>query len=243
MIGAVRAEVLRAVSAPQTTITLAVLAVFVPAVVLQSGGGLDDLTDASAQAATTRMLQPLAWSFVAAAFVGMYAVTREYYYDSMNRTLVTVGFARAFASKAVGAAVVGVVLTVAVAIVWSIAMAVILGREGIALTPTPVAVRIIAGSVLAAALGALLGAAVGWLVRNYYLGAGLVLGLPMLVELALLRTSPEVARFSPGAALAALGASGQRPELLSFFPALGIVCAWGAVIGAAGWLVARRRTS
>lgn len=243
MIGAVRAEVVRAVSAPQTTITLCALALFIPAVVLQYDGTLDEIAALGSGAATERMLQPLGWSFVAASFVGMYAVTREYYYDSMSRTLVVSGFARAFWGKAVGAAVVGVVLAGAVAIVWSVVVAVLLGADGLVFSWTPGAARAVAGSLPGAAIGALLGAGVGWLVRNYYLGAGIVLGLPMLVEFALLRTAPDVARFSPGAALAALAVSDRRDGVLSLPAAAGVIALWVAIVLGAGWVLGRRRSA
>ncbi|WP_130178137.1 hypothetical protein [Cryobacterium sp. SO1] len=87
MISAIRSESLRSVSGLSLS-AVYLLAIIVPVVVLTSDHSLTDLDGLSAGAATAQLLQPLAWSFITASFVGAYTVTREYYYESMDRTLV-----------------------------------------------------------------------------------------------------------------------------------------------------------
>lgn len=237
---AIRAETLRSVSG-LSILPVYLIALLMPAFVLFSDGSRFDFTALDSAASTFRLLEPLAWSVISAAFVGAYAVTREYYYGSMDRTLTAVGFRRAFAGKLVAGVLVAVALSVCVFVVWSVAMAVVLARNGMAFDLFPDAWRIYAGALAGAVLGAVVGGAIGWITRNYYLAAAIVLVLPMAVELALLRTAPEVARFSPGLAIAALGVPGYQDRLLDFAPALGVGMAWTLGLVAIAWYVGRRR--
>jgi hypothetical protein len=62
----------------------------------------------------------------------------------------------------------------------------------------------------------------------------------LAVELALLRTAPEVARFSPGLALAALGVPGYQDRLLEFAPALSVGITWTVGLVAVAWVRGHR---
>lgn len=116
----------------------------------------------------------------------------------------------------------------------------ILIRNGLALALTPESWQLYAGALAGTVLGALIGVSVGWITRNYYLTAGIVLIFPMVVELALVRTAPEVAKFSPGLALAALGVPGYQGRLLEFAPALGVGLVWAAALVVIAWFRGRR---
>ena len=59
---------------------------------------------------------------------------------------------------------------------------------------------------------------------------------------ALLRTAPEVAKFSPGLVLAALSVPEYQGHLLEFGPALVVALAWAAGLVAVAWAGGRRRT-
>ena len=63
----------------------------------------------------------------------------------------------------------------------------------------------------------------------------------MALEFALLRTAPEIARFSPGMAIAALSVPEYQGRLLAFVPALGIGVAWA--IGLVALAAVRGRRS
>jgi hypothetical protein len=234
MRSAIRSEVLRAVSG-LSILPVYFIAILMPLFVLFSEGSRFDLAGLDAGAATVRLLEPLAWSAVAAAFVGAYGVTREYYYGSMDRTLTGVGFRRVFTGKLVAGALVAVALSSCIMVLWTVGVHFILIQDGLVLALTTDAWRLYAGALLGAVLGALVGGAIGWITRNYYVTAALVLAVPMAVEFALLRSAPEVARFSPGLALAALGGPGYQDRLLEFVPALGVALAWTLGLVALAW--------
>lgn len=236
----IQSEALRCVSG-LSLLAVYLVAFLLPAFVLFSDGSRLDVAGLDPAAATTRLLEPLAWSAVSAAFVGAYGVTREYYYGSMDRTLTSVGFRRAFAGKLVAGVLVALALSVGLFVVWTTGVAVFLSRSGLSLTLTPDGWRLCAGALVGGVLGALIGGAIGWITRNYYVTAVLVLVLPMVGELALLRTVPEVAKFSPGLALAALGVPGYQGRLLEFGPALVVALAWTAGLVAVAWTGGRRR--
>ncbi|MGB4135355.1 MAG: ABC transporter permease [Microbacterium sp.] len=242
MIAAARGEALRAASG-LTLLAVCMLALLIPVVVLTSDSELGRLAEYTAEAATVRVFQPLAWTFVTAAFAGAYAVTREYYYLSMDRSLSELGFHRAFWSKTIGGVAFSLVLTIGVCVIWSVAAHAILILNDLDLVFSVQVWRIMAGALLCTAIGAVMGGSVGWIAKNYYVAAGVVLALPLAAELMLLRTAPEIARFSPGLTLAALSVPGYRGELLAFPTALLLCIVWTALLTAAAWGVARRRMS
>ena len=240
MIGVIRAELLRAHSG-RNTLAVLVFSVFVPFIVLTSDETVDRLPSLDAETATALMMAPLAWSFVSAAFVGAFASTREFYYGSMERTIALVGFRRAFAAKAVAAVGQALILTILAVVVWTGAMAVVLSVNGLTFTPTMAAAWTALGAILGGLLGAVMGAAVGWIVANYYAGAAITLAGPLAFEMVALGSAPEVARFSPGLALAALASPEDRTGLLP--PGLGLLVAVGWVLALTliAWFVGRRR--
>lgn len=242
MISVIRSESLRSVSG-RSLYAVYILAIFIPVVVLSSDQSLTDLTGLDAGAATAQLLQPLAWSFITAAFAGAYTVTREYYYESMDRTLTELGYLRAFWGKMVAGLIATVALALCTFAIWTGVVFVMLKQAGLALSIDEAGLRIYAGALVGVMLGALVGGAVGWISHNYYLGAAVVLGLPIGVEFALLGTSPEVARFSPGMAIAALSVPGYKDHLLEFAPAAGIAAAWTVGFVLVAWFVGRRRVS
>ena len=239
---AIRSEVLRAVSG-LSILPVYFIALLMPLFVLFSDGSRFDVAGVEAGAATTRLLEPLAWSAIAAAFVGAYGVTREYYYGSMDRALTGVGFRRAFTGKLVAGAFVASALSVCIFVLWTVGVHFLLAQNGLSLVLTQDAWQIYAGALLGSVLGAFVGGAVGWITRNYYVTAALVLAIPMAVEFALLRNAPELARFSPGLALAALSVPGYQDQLLEFIPALAVAFAWGVGLVALAWYRRRRAAS
>jgi len=242
MMNAVRSELLRSVSG-LSLVAVYLVAILMPVFVLVSDGSRFDVGALDAGAATVRLLEPLAWCGISAAFVGAYGVTRECYYASMDRTLTGVGLGRAFSAKLVSGVLVSLGLSLCIFVFWTAGASLLLADAGLGLTLTPDAWRIYAGAVAGTVLGALIGGAVGWITRNYYTTAALVLIYPMAVELALLRTAPEVARFSPGLALAALSVPGYEDRLLDVVPALGVALVWVVGLVAAAWARERRRGS
>ncbi|QDE35631.1 ABC transporter permease [Microbacterium foliorum] len=240
MKGTIRSEALRSVSG-SSILAVYLVAVLMPVFVLFSDGSRFDLAGVDPAVATALLLEPLAWSAISAAFVGAYGVTRECYYGSMDRTLTGVGFPRAFSGKIVAGAVVAVALSVCIFVVWTVGVSVLLAQNGSTLALTGSAWRIYAGALVGVVLGAFIGGAIGWITRNYYVTAAIILVLPMVVEFALLRTAPELAKFSPGLVLAALGVPGYQDRLLEFVPALCLALLWAAGLVAAAWGMGRRK--
>lgn len=240
MKGIIHSEVLRAVSG-HSVLAVYVVAVLMPAFVLFSDGSRFDLDGLESGAATTGFLEPLAWVAISAAFIGAYGVTRECYYASMDRTLTGVGFPRAFSGKLVAGTLIALAVSICIFVLWTAGVAVILAQNGLALSLTSDAWRIYGGALIGVVLGALIGGAIGWITRNYYVTAAVILVLPMVLEFALLRTAPELARFSPGLVLAAVSVPGYQDRLLDFAAALGIGIAWAVGLVTAAWFRGRRR--
>ncbi len=240
MSGIIRSEVLRAVSG-FSVLAVYLIALLMPTFVLVSDGSHLDLDGLNAGAATTRLLEPLAWSGVSAAFVGAYAVTREYYYGSMERTLAAVGLSRLFVAKLASGVVVAVGMCACLFPIWTAGAALLLRQDGLSLTLTAEAWGVYAGASAGAVLGAVIGGAVGWICRNYYLAAAILLVYPLAVEFALLRTAPDVARYSPGLVLAAVSVPGYRDVLLTLGPALGVAFIWSICLVVIAWMRRCRR--
>lgn len=239
---AVMSEVLRAVSG-YSLLAVHLVALLMPLFVLFSDGSRFAVSGLDPETASMRLLEPLAWTAISAAFVSAYGVTRESYYVSMDRTLTGVGFPRAFVGKLVAGALVAVALSLAMLVVWTLGVSILLSRNGMSLVLGPDAWRLFAGAMLGALLGSVIGGAVGWIARNYYVTAAVILLLPMAVEFALLRTAPDVARFSPGLTLVALGVPGYQGRLLEFAPAFGLALVWAVALVAVAWMRGRRRLS
>lgn len=240
MKGVIRSEVLRAASG-SSVLAVYLVAVLMPVFVLFSDGSRFDLVGLESGAATIGLLEPLAWTAISAAFIGAYGVTRECYYGSLDRTLTGVGFPLAFSAKLVSGALVAVVLSICIFVFWTTVVSFVLVQNGLALALTSGAWQIYAGALAGVVLGALIGGAIGWIARNYYVTAAIVLVLPMVVELALLRTAPELAKFSPGLVLAAVSVPGYQGRLLDLAPALGIGLAWTFGLIVVAWFSGRKR--
>lgn len=242
MTGAIRAEILRSVSG-MSVLALIGLVAFVPVVVLTSGGDATAAArDLPAAEATLRLVAPLGWSFVAAGFAGAYTVTREQYYGSLDRTTLMLGRRRALIAKSLGAVVTATLLTATLCAAWCVAMTAFLAANGSSFVVSPAVVAAPVGSLVGAALGAVGGCAVGWIVRNYYAAAAIVLGGPLAFELLLLSTNPDIVRWSPGLATAAIAVPGYRDVLLDRPVALAVAFAWIVGISAIACLTVERRT-
>jgi hypothetical protein len=240
VIGAIRAEILRARSGANTLAVL-LLAGFIPVIILTSDDTLGRMTSLDAAHAAPLLFAPVAWTFVVAAFAGAFGVTREFYYGSMGRSIVQVGFTRAFLGKGVAAVVVGLVLTAGLVAVWCGVVAVVLAVNGRAFAVPAAAFSTVLGAFPAALLGAVMGASIGWIVGNYYVAAAIVLAGPIAFELALLGTAPDVARFLPGLSLAALASPQNHPGLLAPGAGLAVALAWTFALTVCAWVVGRRR--
>ncbi|RSM63043.1 hypothetical protein DMH03_13475 [Amycolatopsis sp. WAC 01376] len=173
------------------------------------------------------MLAYLAVCPVAAAFLGSFVVTRDYYYKSMERAVLMHRRAHVFAAKLIAGAVGGFVAGVAGSVGWGAITAAVDRVD-------PGAWRAFAGCVAACTLAGGIGAAVGWILPNYYAATSVSLLVPFALELPLSIVAPEVTRFLPASALASI-VGAPLPGLSG--PVLGslIGAGWLAVAAFTGW--------
>jgi ABC-type transport system involved in multi-copper enzyme maturation permease subunit len=233
MSAAIRAELLRAVSGSAGAAVLA-FALLVPLMVVVIA------PDAAAEAGLTpAVYSACGASFVTAMFLGSYGVTREYYYSSLERSLVVVRRADLLRAKAVAAGAVALGLGAVTSVAWLGVTAIIVGSSGERFAPSWDLLVVALCSTVSSGLGGVLGSAVGWITRNYYAACALVLGVPFAVELPLVSAAPELERFLPSGALAGIAV----PETLGLLPppaALGVSILWCALALTAAWIVTVR---
>lgn len=234
-------ELLRGVSGAVFFGVLA-FAVLLPTFVYQIVISPTDLAASSGDTATLRVFAATATSAVLGMFVGAYTVTREHYYGSLDRTRVLLSSGRAFVAKGAAAVILSVLLAVAMAAGWLGATAWIVTDGGSEFVLSESVLLVGLGSIVAAALGAVLGHAVGWIALNYYVACAFVLVVPLAIELPLMLSRPEVERFLPSGALAGLAAL-DVPGLLLPAPAALVSVGWAAVLSIVAVIVRRRRTA
>lgn len=137
-----------------------------------------------------------------ATLVGLLTVTSEFRYGTIRPTLLVQPRRRiVLAAKLTAAALAGVVLTL-VCIALSLAAGLaILAVRGVELVPSGAdLIALVAGAIAAAALSALLGVAIGALIRNQVGAIVAVVAYAFLVDATLFAATPGVGRFLPGKA-------------------------------------------
>jgi ABC-type transport system involved in multi-copper enzyme maturation permease subunit len=159
-----------------------------------------------------------------ATFAGVLAVTSEFRYGTIRPTLLIQPRRRVvFTAKLAVAGLTGVLFgAVCIALSLGAGLAIFAVR-GIDVAPTGAdVVGLVAGTIATAALSALLGVAIGTLIRNQ---VGAVVAYAFLVDATLFTAAPEVGRFLPGKAGDAL--AGQPVEHL-LAPGAGavVLAAW-----------------
>lgn len=225
---AIRAELLKARSGFWLLAVLA-YAVLLPLAVWRFSGL--DMTD------TRMMLGCLAACPVAATFLGGYLVTRDYYYRSLERAVLLHRKVFLYAAKLVAGALSGLVTGLVGAFGWCLVTWLVL-RDGFDIGLATWLT--LAGCLAACTLAGVFGAAIGWILRDYYFAAGVSFLLPFAIELPLLFLRPSIARFLPNDAFAGL----MQTPLPSLFPvwlsAL-IALLWVAAAAFAGLRLFERR--
>ena len=209
-------------------VALALLGIFAP--------GLSDTLDDLAQEDTQRTLIGSAATNAVffSLFVGLLVVTTEFRYGTIRSTLLFEPRRRTvLAAKLAAAALSGVLFgVVCVAAAFGAGLAILAGRNvDIALTGAHTLVLIL-GTLAASVFTAMLGVAVGALIRNQVGAIVALVAYSVAVETLLFATVPSVGRYLPGQA--GSGLAGLPDEhLLS--PALGAAAllAWTVAFVAA----------
>ena len=175
-----------------------------------------------------------------ATLAGLLAVTSEFRYGTIRPTLLVEPRRRVvLAAKLTTAALAGVLFAgICVAVSFAIGPAILAWRDvGFAVTSAHV-LTLIFGSIGAGVLSAMVGVAVGTLIRNQ---AGAIVALAayaVAVDAALFAAAPSVGRYLPGKAGDAL--AGRAVEHL-LTPGVGavVLAAWAlAFVVAAAWRTA-----
>ena len=133
---------------------------------------------------------------------GLLMVTSEFRYGTIRPTLLFEPRRRVVLSAKLAAAALAGVLLAAIceAIAFGAGSAILSAREiDVALTATHV-VALIVGPITAAALGAMLGVAIGTLIRNQAAAIVALLGYAFAIDAVLFGAAPSVGRFLPGKA-------------------------------------------
>ncbi len=175
-----------------------------------------------------------------ATFAGSYVVTRESYYGTLRRSIVMTGLRQVLRAKYVAALVIGLATAITGVVVWGGSVALSLPPEVRGALLSEESWRELPGVVMASVLGSMWGCSLGWIIRHYYATTILTLLIPLAVELPLLLSSSEVARWLPSGALAGI-ASLPFEGLLEPVPAFLVSCGWLLAAGAgAVWMVKGR---
>jgi ABC-type transport system involved in multi-copper enzyme maturation permease subunit len=166
-----------------------------------------------------------------ATFAGLLAVTSEFRYGTIRPTLLVQPRRRVVLSaKLLAAALAGALLALVCLALSLGAGLVILAVRDLAVAPRGAdLVGLAAGTIAAASLNALLGVAVGALIRNQVGAIVAVVAYAFLVDATLFAAAPGVGRFLPGKAGDAL--AGQPVEhLLSPGAGAAALAAWALAL-------------
>lgn len=137
-----------------------------------------------------------------ATLVGLLTVTSEFRYGTIRPTLLVQPRRRiVLAAKLTAAALAGVALTlVCIALSLAAGLAILVVR-GVERVPSGAdLIALMAGAIAAAGLSALLGVAIGALIRNQVGAIVAVVAYAFLVDATLFAATPGVGRFLPGKA-------------------------------------------
>jgi ABC-2 type transport system permease protein len=162
-----------------------------------------------------------------ATFVGLLAVTSEFRYGTIRPTLLFEPRRRVvFAAKLAAAAPAGILFAViCVGLSFGAGLAILAARDVTVTLTGADMVALAFGAIAATMLGAMLGVAVGTLIRNQVGAALAVVAYAFLVDAVLFAAVPSVGRFLPGKAGDALAG---RPVEHLLAPGLGaaVLVAW-----------------
>ena len=162
-----------------------------------------------------------------ATFAGLLTVTSEFRYGTIRPTLlVQPRRSVVLAAKLAAAALAGVMFAVVCEVVSFGSGLIVLGARGVDLVlTTGDAFALIVGAVVCAPLSAMLGVAVGALIRNQTGAIVAVAAYALMVDAALFAAAPSVGRYLPGKAGDALAA---RPvdDLLAPGAGAAVLAAW-----------------
>jgi hypothetical protein len=218
----------------RTTRTVAVLLLVAVGLALLGivAPGLSDSLDELARGDTQRKLIGSAATNAVffSTFVGLLAVTTEFRYGTIRPTMLFEPRRRiVLAAKLAASALVGVLFAVVcVAVSFGAGLALLAGRDVDVVLTTGSVLALVFGTLAASAFTAMLGAALGALIRNQVAAIGALAAYIVAVEALLFATVPSVGRLLPGPA--ANGLAGLPDEnYLAPGPGALVLVAWTLV--------------
>lgn len=235
----VRSEILRARSGSSFPLLLS-YALIVPGFCLGQTGILHSLAALDNGAATRLVFACAACAALGACFYGSYAYTRETYYHSLERTLLLGHRDAILIGKSVAGATSGAIFGVVAIACWTPITVAVLAATGHQLVVDATIAVAAGGTILSCALCGVIGVAVGFVIRNYYLGIPVILILPPIIAVPMLTHLREVERFLPAGAIAGSTVApvdGLLPAPL----ALLVLLAWSILCVAGARVVDQRR--
>lgn len=234
----VRAELLRQVSG-WSSWGVVVFVVAIPAYVAIQSPLLPQALSGNG-GPTNGMWAVLGWSPVTAMFLGSLAVTREFYYSTMEHTVVLSKASEVLRAKliatAIGGALIGLVTSSLGVLVWGAAAPGFLAHWtlGDQLAET-------AGAVVACALAGVIGVCVGWVVENYYLATAIVLAGPLGLEIWLAGQGWPGVDYLPATALSHV-AHPVGATIITWLSAVGVTLLWTVALLALALITERIRS-
>ena len=190
--------------------------------------------DPSSEAVARTLLGAGGAGALLAAVLGVLATAGEHRHGTITRTyLGEPRRGRVVAAKLLGllvwGALFGVVLAATAGLVTYAGLVL---RDADLAEANRLAVPLLGGSVAGTALYAVLGVGVGALVRSQVVGVVAVVGSEVLVAPLLVAVLPDVGRWLPGGALAAVVGGGTAPEDLLSAPAAAVLLVGYALLAA-----------
>ena len=169
-----------------------------------------------------------------ATLAGLIAVTSEFRYGTIRPTLLFQPRRRVvLAAKLVAAALVGILFAVlCVALAFGVGLAVLAARDVEVVLTSGDVLELVSGSVACSLLSAMVGVAVGALIRNQVGAIVAVVAYSFAVDAVLFAAVPSVGRYLPGKAGDALAG---RPVEDLLQPGIGalVLAAWTLALVAA----------
>lgn len=177
---------------------------------------------------------------IVSIFAGSYVVSREAYYGTLRRSVVMCGLTRLVLTKYAAAATVGLIVALAGTALWAASLLLWSTPEGRAGVLAFEAWQLLPGVVLSSMLGGMWGCSLGWIIRHYYATTAAAMLIPLAVELPLLASSTDLARWLPSGALAGIS-SVPFDNLLPPLQSALVFLAWIALSGIGAVLVLGRK--
>ncbi|AJM77034.1 ABC transporter permease [Rathayibacter toxicus] len=219
-----KSEIVRSMSG-LAMLGIASFVILIPLTMINVGPSLDGLREIDDVLATRILFGLIASSAIAAMYLGSYAFSREYYYRSISRSLVMASPGRVFAAKIIASALANVGICLIGMVVWTGVTITVLHSYGKELQVNGAFWAIVAGSLFAVVCCGTIGVALGRIVKNYYAVTGVVILVPLMIELPLLLDAPAFERFLPMGAVAGLAQ----------LPVTGLLPWWGSALVLVGW--------